>query len=141
MPIEWTPRMAVGVEIVDTQHKELFKRVNDLITAMESRGGESEVRRLLTFLGEYVFTHFDAEQRLMLLHGYPEFAKHKAIHDGFVTGLGDLKARVEKGDASAAVVVELNGRICGWLRNHVGVTDRAFGTFLASKGARPAARP
>jgi hemerythrin len=140
MAIEWTPRLAVGVEIIDSQHKELFKRVNDLVLAMKARRSEAEVRRILSFLGDYVLTHFEAEERLMRHHGYPDFAKHKEIHDAFVKDLGALKANLEKNGPSAAAAVQLDGRVCEWLLDHVGVNDRAFGNFLA-KSAKKEARP
>jgi hemerythrin len=140
MAIEWTPRLALGVETIDLQHKELFKRVNDLVSAMEAVRGEAEVRRILSFLGDYVLTHFEAEERLMRHHAYPDLGKHKAIHDAFVKDLGALKAQVVKDGPSAAIAVQLNGRVCGWLLDHIGVTDRAFAQFLA-KSSKPEARP
>ncbi|MHB1162771.1 MAG: hypothetical protein ACYC3V_20925 [Chloroflexota bacterium] len=33
MPVRWTPDLSVGVTLIDDQHKELFKRVNQLLEA------------------------------------------------------------------------------------------------------------
>ncbi|MFL5261406.1 MAG: bacteriohemerythrin [Anaeromyxobacteraceae bacterium] len=140
MAIEWSARLAVGVELIDGQHRELFRRVNDLVAAMEAQRSEAEVRRILSFLGDYVLTHFEAEERLMRHHAYPEFPKHKAIHDVFVKDLVALKAQVDKDGANAALALKLNGTVCSWLLDHIGVTDRAFGAYLA-KRAKGEARP
>jgi len=141
MGIEWTPRLAVGVESIDSQHRELFDRVNRLLAAMESQQGEVEVKRLVAFLGDYVVSHFGAEERLMQQHGYPDFPAHQRIHAEFVKELGKLRGELEKQGPSAALAIQLNRRVCDWLLDHVGRTDRAVGAFLMKKAASPAPRP
>lgn len=36
MPIEWTQDLAVGVKIIDEQHKEIFRRVDSLLDACKA---------------------------------------------------------------------------------------------------------
>jgi hemerythrin len=141
MAMEWTAKLAVGVESIDMQHRELFARVNKLITAMQSQQGEAEVRRLVAFLGDYVVSHFAGEERLMQQHAYPDFPAHQRIHVEFMKDLARLKGELEKQGPSAAVIVQLNRRVGDWLIDHVGRTDRALGAFLTKKNARPAVQP
>ncbi len=138
MGIQWNPRLAVGVASIDNQHKELFDRVNRLLTAMESKQGEPEVKRLVSFLGDYVVSHFGGEERLMQQHGYGGFADHKKQHDAFVKEFLGVKATIEKSGSSSELAVKLNHRICTWLLDHIGKTDKALGEFMAKKTARPA---
>ncbi len=139
MAMEWTAKLAVGVESIDMQHRELFERINKLMTAMQSKQGEAEVRRLVAFLGDYVVSHFTGEERLMQQQAYPDFPAHKRIHDEFMRDLARLKGDLEKQGPSAAVIVQLNRRVGDWLIDHIGRTDRALGAFLTKKNARPGA--
>ena len=141
MAMEWTPKLAVGVESIDMQHRELFARVNRLVAAMQSKEGEAEVQRLVAFLGDYVVSHFAGEERLMQQEAYPDFPAHKAIHDAFMKDLARLKGELAKQGPSAAVIIQLNRRVGDWLIDHIGRTDRALGAFLTKKHAQPGARP
>ncbi|MFP4021076.1 MAG: hypothetical protein ACLFUK_05670 [Halanaerobium sp.] len=54
----WKDEYKIGVELVDQQHKELFKRLGNFIQKVRSDKEESEkkeeVEKTLNFMGEYV---------------------------------------------------------------------------------------
>jgi hemerythrin len=135
MGIEWTQRLAVGVEAIDAQHRELFQQVNQLVSALESRHGEAEVARIVQFLGDYVVRHFGDEERLMARTAYPDAAAHKKLHEAFIADFVKFKADLAKNGASPALATQLNHKVGGWLIDHIGRTDRALGAFLAGKAA------
>jgi hemerythrin len=137
MAISWTPDLAVGVETIDAQHQQLFSIVDRLLEAMRQGKGRAETGRVLRFLESYVVEHFEAEERAMAEASYPSLAAHRAEHRAFLEQFGALKARHEATGPTITLVLEINTRVGGWLRNHVARTDRAFGAFLAAKsGAR-----
>jgi len=41
--MEWSKDMAVGIETIDEQHRELFKRINDLLRAIKEHRCKSEI--------------------------------------------------------------------------------------------------
>ena len=41
--MKWTQDMAVGIETIDEQHKELFKRISDLLQAIREHRCKSEI--------------------------------------------------------------------------------------------------
>ena len=129
MPVQWTPDLAVGHAEIDSQHKELFVKVNDLIEAMREGKGRDEVEKTLAFLEKYVVHHFGTEERLMLRSGYPEYAVHKSQHTELVGDIGVWKTKLESG-ATLAATIELQRRLTEWLRTHIGRTDKALATFL-----------
>lgn len=45
MAIEWTDELATGVNKIDNQHKELFKRINNLLDACNQGKGKDEVKK------------------------------------------------------------------------------------------------
>jgi hemerythrin len=133
MTIAWDPSLAVGHPVIDEQHQVLFQRVALLLEAMHASRGKDEVGRLMAFLEEYVETHFRAEERLMFTHGYPERLAHAAQHAGFVETFLGLKSALARGGPSTALAVGVNHAVCGWLRAHIGRSDREFGAFLQAR--------
>ena len=133
MAIEWTPDLAVGVEEIDNQHKELFKRVDSLLVAMRDGKGKDEIGTIVTFLQDYVVTHFGAEEAYMARYFYPGQVQHKAEHTRFVKDFLDLKSSLEAGGSGSTFIVMINRQVGDWLRSHIGKTDKALGEFLRLK--------
>jgi hemerythrin len=134
MPILWTPKLAVGVEEIDEEHRELFDRVNRLLDAMAQAKAKEELEPLVGFLHDYVNVHFGGEQRLMQQYRYPAAAEHLAQHAFFVSEFKALAAEVQKVGPTALLSIRVNKLLCDWLRDHVSTTDREFGEFLRSAG-------
>jgi hemerythrin len=135
MPLTWDSRLAVGVETIDDQHKELFSQVNALLAAMGDRRGREEIGPMLDFLASYVIQHFRMEEALMRLHRYPDAPAHGERHAAFVKDLQRFDAQYRKDGATMTLLFQLNGAVCDWLREHVGREDRALGEFLRKRAA------
>lgn len=134
MALQWTQNLSVGVQEIDSQHQELFRRVNRLLDAMRAGKGKDEISPLLEFLEDYVVTHFRAEEALMEKHGYHKRAAHKVYHSGFVRDFGNIKAKIEAGGVTAVATIELQRWISEWLVNHISKVDRELGDFIRDKG-------
>jgi hemerythrin-like metal-binding protein len=132
MRVQWTPDLAVGHVEIDTQHKELFVKVNALLEAMHAGKGRDEVESTLTFLERYVVHHFGTEERMMARAGYPELTHHKAQHAAFIADLDGWKAKLASG-ATLATTIDLQRALTDWLRSHIGRTDQALATFLQAR--------
>ncbi|MBI5543641.1 MAG: hemerythrin domain-containing protein, partial [Deltaproteobacteria bacterium] len=65
MSIEWNPGWAVGIELIDAQHKEIVEQVDALIEALQQARGKQRVEATLGFLEAYAARHFALEERLM----------------------------------------------------------------------------
>ncbi|MFH1117539.1 MAG: bacteriohemerythrin [Pseudomonadota bacterium] len=130
MPIQWTEDLRVGVNKIDDQHRELFKRVNDLAQAMWDGKGKEESVTIMDFLADYVVSHFSTEEGIMAAQGYPEYAAHKKIHDKFVEDFGKLRQQFDSGDVTSSMVITILDETCEWLKGHIKGTDKKLGTFL-----------
>ncbi len=137
MGLQWTHALSVGVEQIDEQHRELFRRVDRLLDAMIAND-RAEGMRLVAFLREYVQLHFSAEEALMHARNYPGLADHATEHAAFSADLDSLAGEFLAQGPTAALVLELERRVCGWLRDHVSLRDVALGRFLL--GPRAPAR-
>jgi len=132
MAIEWRESLATGHETIDSQHKELFKRFNNLLNACKEGRGQDEVCRLLSFLGDYVRSHFAAEEELQVRHNYGGYDTHKKEHERFIADLHKLADQIRQEGSSLSVVIETNQVMVNWLLKHISGTDRELASFLRS---------
>jgi len=130
MAISWTEDLATGVDDIDTQHKELFSRINMLLEACNQGKGRLEVGNVIDFLEGYVIAHFAEEERWMIAHKYPAYPEHKAQHLEFMRNFSKLKAGFEKDGPGVHVVVTTNQMVVDWLRTHIRKLDKALAAFL-----------
>ncbi len=133
MAIEWTEDLATGVKEIDNQHKELFQRINNLLDACNHGKGKEEVKKVISFLEDYVITHFSEEEKYMGKYDYPDFMSHKKQHLEFMENFFRIKTQFEAEGPGVHIVVITNNLIVDWLRNHIRKTDRALGSFLKTK--------
>ncbi len=133
MPVTWTQDLSVGYELIDTQHKELFARINRLLEAMTKGQGKQEVEKVVDFLGEYVIAHFKAEEELMQKFQYPGYTSHKVLHTQLIHTYTDLKVKINYEGVSAPITIQVQRQLGDWLVNHIGKQDKAFGAFIKTK--------
>ncbi|HHW67024.1 MAG: hemerythrin [Epulopiscium sp.] len=131
--MEWNDSLLTGVEKIDNQHKELFRRVNNVLEACNQRKGKEIVGETLNFLESYVEEHFRDEEKLQLESQYPGYEGHKLLHAKFIKDIKDLKSRFERDGASILVVIEMNKTIVGWLREHIMKVDKKFAEYYTSR--------
>lgn len=133
MPINWDPALAVGVSDIDSQHQEIFKRANELLSAVDHHSGKGQVGLLLEFLARYVKSHFAAEEGLMRKHNYPAMTEHMAQHQKFVADFQALRQRHATEGTTPEVVTALTDFVVRWLIDHIGTSDRRLGEYVKSK--------
>jgi hemerythrin len=132
MGIQWRDSLAIGIEAIDNQHKELLHRFDTLLNACQAGKGIEELKRLQTFLDEYVHTHFNDEEALQRHHNYPGYQAHHAEHLYFIDQINKLKLETEQEGVSTHHVVETNNMLLKWLLNHISKVDTHLGAFLKS---------
>ena len=134
MSLQWSDTLASGSSEIDTQHKELFARVNGLLAAFEK--GEvdrQEISKIIQYLTEYVVFHFGTEEKHMDHFKYSSTSQHKAQHAQFVKNFLKLKDRMLMEGINSALAVEARELCVDWLINHIKYSDRALGMFLKLK--------
>ena len=71
MYAEFTDDLVTGNEMIDTQHRELISKINDLLKSCEERSNQSGAARMLNFLADYTEYHFNEEEALQQSINYP----------------------------------------------------------------------
>jgi diguanylate cyclase (GGDEF)-like protein/hemerythrin-like metal-binding protein len=122
----WRDYLTTGHDLIDSQHRELFRRITTLTIACRSGKAQDEVVQLLDYLDGYVKTHFSAEEQLMITSGSPHYTVHKAAHGNFYEMIDMLRARYQAEGVTASLTVETNYLAVEWLTKHICTMDRAL---------------
>lgn len=130
MGMKWEEKWSVGVDKIDTQHQELFNRIDQLVTAMKTGKGKDEVIGTLDFLEEYVIKHFNDEEELQKKNNYPKYEIQHREHEEFKDSLRELRRVFETTGISAIFVINVQQKISNWWRKHILELDRDLGNFL-----------
>lgn len=130
MAVQWSDELAVGVGAIDEQHKGIFSRINNLLNAMAQGKGRDEVGKVITFLADYVVKHFKAEEEIMAKHNYDGISSQKTEHAQFIRDFSALKMDFEKNGVTTHLVLQVQNKLCNWLKNHIGSEDKKIGDFL-----------
>ncbi|HEY6100097.1 MAG TPA: hemerythrin domain-containing protein, partial [Anaeromyxobacter sp.] len=77
--MDWEDGMSVGVEAIDVHHRQVWRRIRHLASAV-SHGRPDEVRAALRFLHGYLAEHDGDEERWMEEAGYPGAREHARAH-------------------------------------------------------------
>ncbi len=134
----WKEKYKVGVDLIDQQHKELFRRLSEFIQVVQSEenweGKIDAVKETLKFMQEYVVFHFNEEESLQEKVNYPHIEEHKAIHADFKEMINDYARTFEKEGFNEEKIQELSAKLMTWLIMHVGKTDQKLGKYIMEAG-------
>jgi hemerythrin len=133
MKLQWTQEYSVGVEEIDSQHRELFDRINNLDSAMKQGRAKEEVVRLIKFLDAYVNIHFGAEEKYMTDYDYPGYALHKTKHNWFEKEFSEIRTKLDAEGVTPDLIMLSNNLLITWFSNHVRTIDMMLGSFLKLK--------
>jgi hemerythrin len=128
---EWKNEYAVNIGSVDAQHQNLFAIGRELYAAMSAGQGKTVLARILDRLVQYTAMHFAHEERLMQLHKYANFAKHKAEHDALVKQVMAFQTEFNAGRSTMAV--QVLQFLKDWLEKHIKGSDLAYAPYLKAQ--------
>lgn len=128
-----TEYLALGIEMIDKQHAELFKRLEMLLDACVNGSCREEAVRMLKFLNSYVDIHFAAEEELMREYDHPEYRYHRFQHDDFLRHLDYVKRDIDARGITTDLVLHINQMLIDWLKQHILEVDKAMTDYLKSR--------
>jgi len=123
MSLVWNDSMSTGVVEVDEQHKELIKRLNQLIEAMSKGKGKSEVESTLKFLDQYVRWHFSEEENCMNRYRCPAALANRLAHERFIKMLETYNAEFQSTGPTVKLVLDAKKGITDWVVDHIVKVD------------------
>ena len=129
----WSQVLAVGVDLIDEQHKKIFEMADQLFEAGRNRKAGEYIAKMFEFLEDYTKKHFRDEEEYMLSIQYPEYSAQKKMHDAFIRELGVLRKKYDESGSNIAVIMEANQMVLNWLTNHIAKQDKKIGEYVKLK--------
>ena len=126
----WKDDYAVGVELIDEQHKQLFVIGNKIYDLLENYLLDDKYDKIVLIieeLKEYTKYHFQSEEQYMMQVKYSKLFSHKVEHDDFI-------AKIEETDFNAIdnnqeeFIRDLLLFVFNWISEHILQNDKLITT-------------
>lgn len=131
MLIEFDDSLITGNDTIDEQHKELIKRINDLVVSCKDNDGKVKAIKMLDYLDEYTNFHFTAEEALQKKFGYPDYDKHHAKHEEFKNTIKELFEYLDELEGpNKDFTDKVQANVVDWLFNHIKSADRSVAEYI-----------
>jgi hemerythrin len=140
----WKDSYAVGHDLIDSQHKELFRMTDDLGEALQRQDGDGPAAcaRAVAFLKDYVVKHFADEEALQASLGYAGLEAHRRLHRDFVATVLEYEKELIASNFDNKVAQRFAGKLIGWLIYHVvGEDGKITGAISAAAPAQSSSAP
>ncbi len=130
--MNWNDTFSVGVEEIDSQHKQLINMVNEFYDNLNHE--REALGKLLNSLVDYAGYHFSTEEKYMHKFNYPDTYIHEKEHEMFIKRAIDVKKLYEEG--KLVISLEITNFIKEWIVNHVLGTDKKYSKCFVDNGLR-----
>lgn len=132
MAYQFTKDLETGNSVIDSEHRQLIEAVNSLLEACSKGQGRAQLLNTAHFLLDYTKKHFADEEAIQLKNHYPDYARHKKIHEDFKKTAVEFVNKIEKEGATVANVGQINTLLAGWLLKHIKGEDKKLAAYLKS---------
>lgn len=130
MAYQFTKDLETGNRVIDSEHRQLIDAVNLLLDACAKGQGRTQVLDTAHFLLDYTKKHFSDEESIQVKNHYPEYTRHKKIHEDFKKTAAGLVQKIEVEGPTVANVGQINTLLAGWLLNHIKGEDKKLANYL-----------
>ncbi len=125
-PCEFTDEYLVGVDLIDGEHRELFRivdRANHLVKTYNAVSGYDKIIDILNELKAYTIEHFGDEEEYMESIRYEGLDAQKRAHAAFIDKLENIDYN-EIENNPQEYLQKLLEFLLGWLINHILYVDK-----------------
>lgn len=129
MSIDTMNGYSVSNKIIDEHHLKLFNLFEKIQILIEEETCEVKLKAVLLEIKDYTFYHFNYEERLMEIAGYPELLEHKRLHRNFIDLIDNIMIEVKEGHSKDACTRTYDV-LKNWLINHIQIVDKRYVEYL-----------
>lgn len=125
-PCEFTDDYLVGIDLIDREHKELFRivdKANRLVKSYDASSSYDKILEILNELKAYTIEHFSDEEEYMESIHYEGIHAQKRAHEAFIDKLETIDLN-EIENNPQEYLQKLLEFLLGWLINHIMNTDK-----------------
>ncbi|HID69719.1 MAG TPA: bacteriohemerythrin [Desulfobacterales bacterium] len=134
--MRWKKEYNIGIPIIDTQHKQLFRFSDELQMAISSGLKQSNLKELLINVKQYVARHFTVEEKLMMDSNYPGLDEQLKAHAGFTNRFDEFFDDFQESGLTPELVNGMKKELIDWIGKHITGIDQKFGGFYKEYQAR-----
>lgn len=128
--LPWKSEYSVGVESVDSEHREMLELLNELYDEMTGRRDRDSIEQFLGDIHTAISAHFALEEHLMRRSDYAGYEAHKDDHEQLLDEIRDLMDTFfldpDRG------VERLQARLSRWFEGHFSTFDARLHGKLAT---------
>jgi hemerythrin len=130
--VSWSDDLSVGVELFDSEHKQLVHFLNKLHIGIMQGDPSDQLQQVLNGLIQYTDTHFKHEEDYMIMYDYPEYNKHKQEHRELVKRVIEYQQQLEEG--KTAFTLEVMNFLKDWVVKHIQGSDMNYKDYFNKRG-------
>lgn len=121
----WNHNFDTGIEVIDTQHKELVRLLNSLVSHIAIGAEPPVLEEVITELNNYVLYHFSTEEQIWASHfeGDAWYKWHHQSHDDFIQEIEKIRKQ-ESSRAFDETLLDIVKFLTHWLARHILDSDR-----------------
>ena len=123
----WQPALAIGIPLIDMQHKQLLDQMDSLLDALTAQQDTKQLGMLMGFLDMYVNNHFGYEEQCMHIKQCPVAGQNKAAHEYFQTRLTLIRDTIKQQQVSKTLAKQTLEELRSWFITHIQGIDVKLG--------------
>lgn len=131
--LTWNESLKLGIDTIDTQHREIFDAINKLMASFDEGKEKESVYEVLEFIEAYVHKHFSTEEFYLKKYNYPEADLHIKMHKAFSDKLTEYKTHYKRTGLTRLAALEMNNILIQWWNNHISKTDFKYISHISGK--------
>lgn len=129
---QWDEKYSVGIQSIDTQHKEIFEILEKLVEAMKKGHGSDVTTQIILNLERYAVNHFQKEEFFFKRFNFYGSAEHISEHQDFKNKIISLKSDLKSGKIT--LTFDLLNFLKEWIDHHILVVDKQYSECFRQNG-------
>jgi hemerythrin len=126
----WDESLTLGIDEIDSQHKNLLNKMNNLAEAVLQNKGKDKIGNMLKFMENYAEMHFRTEEEYMARNSYSGLEHQRKEHEQFKSVVEKLYSDLDREGVSEGFAIAVQRYLMDWFILHIKEKDLEFSNFL-----------
>jgi len=87
-------------------------------------------------LTDYTARHFYDEESIQVQYSFPDYQRHRQLHEDFKLTVGSLASNFDENGLSAELSNNVNKTLVRWIINHITYEDKKIGDHIRKVESR-----
>ncbi|HEY5994967.1 MAG TPA: hemerythrin domain-containing protein [Gallionellaceae bacterium] len=136
--LEWKESFQINIDTIDQTHRQLFTKVNDLISAFANKDLQA-INVIFAYLASHHEESEGEEEAQMRQFNYPFYESHMREHKRFIKNFKALKEEVDSGNYDLPYLsFRTQLLLQDWFTGHISKLDRHAGRYILNAKQPPA---